>query len=259
MQGRRLQDNPSVLEGVPSVQPLTRTHEGRSMSHREPFQDETSELTLNAISLDELQHGAPPAERWILSEIKEIRKHARSLDAHRRRAMAGIVERFHGRLLRYATSKLASNREDAEDVVQEVYQDLERLLPRVTTEEHLRKLLFKLAKHKCADAVARNRRMTLSNEIHLPAEEWRFQKPPQEAEPKEEEESSIRLRRAIRHLPKLEDRILLTLSLDYHMPVKHIAKVLEISEGACKMRRHRARRKLRQILEQEKALSDGES
>ena len=222
------------------------------MTHRDPIQDEPSELTLNAISLDELQQGPPPAERWILSEIKEIRKHSRSLDTHRRRAMAGIVERFHSRLLRYATSKLSSNREEAEDVVQEVYQDLERLLPRITTEEHLRKLLFKLAKHKCADVVARNRRMTLSNEIHLMStDEWRFEPSAQEAE--RDEEEGPKLREAIRHLPKLEDRILLTLSLDYQMPLKHVAKVLEISEGACKMRRHRARRKLREILEKEKS------
>ncbi len=209
-----------------------------------------SEVTLSALSLEELERGAPPAERWILGEIRQMRQHARGLEAHRRRAMAGIAERFHQRLLRYATSKLGASREEAEDVVQEVYQDLERLLPRVASEEHLRKLLFKLAKNKCADVVTRNRRVTLSNEIHRSSlDDWQFVEPPVEAD---RSTDTVMLRKAIERLPKLEDRILLTLSLDYRMPLKHIAHVLEISEGACKMRRHRARRKLRQMLEKER-------
>ncbi len=227
------------------------TEESEAMSQHRPDQPgNLGDVTLNAISLDELERGTPPAERWIIGEIRRMREHARGLESHRRRAMAGIAERFQQRLLGYAYHKLGANREEAEDVVQEVFQAVERLLPRVTDEKHLRNLLFKLAKNKCADVVARNRRVTLSNEIHPPFDDWRVVAEPvasQESEP-----DTAMLRQAIRQLPKLEDRILLTLSLDYHMPIKHIARVLEISEGACKMRRHRARRKLREILERER-------
>lgn len=202
-----------------------------------------SDLTLEAIAPDELLPNVPAAERWIFNEINKMQEYAHAVDMHRRKAMAGIAERFHQRLLRFCMSKLSSNREEAEDVVQEVLQDVERFLHRVENEEHLRNLLFKLAKNKCSDVIARHRRITLSNEIRYP--------PMDELLEEEETHDAEALRRAIKALPKLEDRILLTLSLDYHMSIKHIANILEISEGACKMRRHRARHKLRVLLEKE--------
>lgn len=197
--------------------------------------------TLEALAPQELLEGPPIAERWILTEIKKMQQLGQIAETHRRKAMAGIAERFHQRVYRYCLAKLQSNREEAEDVVQEVFQDLEKLLERVEHEEHLRNLIFRLAKNKCADAVTRIRRVTLSDEIRSIA--------PEEAD--EEGIDPELLRRAIARLPKLEDRILLTLSLDYRMPLRAIATVLEISEGACKMRRHRARQKLRTLLEDE--------
>jgi len=206
----------------------------------EPVEDPT----LEGIAPQELIGSTPPAERWILNEIRKMQKYDAMGTAHRRKAMAGIAERFHQRVYRYCLTKLPSNREEAEDVVQDVFQDLEPLLVRVENEEHLRKLIFRLAKNKCADVYNRMKRVQLAEEVR-----------PMVASSMPVEESftnginSEQLRAAIRNLPKLEDRILLTLSLDFRMPIRQIAGVLEITEGACKMRRHRARQKLKTLLQ----------
>lgn len=199
-----------------------------------------AEPTVEAIAADELATGPTAAERWILHEIQKMQSHSASAEAHRRRAVAGIAERFHSRLYRYCVGKLGQNRDEAEDVVQEVIQDIEPLLGRVESEVHLRNLIFRLAKNKCSDVVKDQRRLTLSNEIHADAST---------SDVETEEEDTAPLREAIKRLPKLEDRILLTLSLDYKMGLRQIAAILEISEGAAKMRRHRARQKLRALLE----------
>src|SRR5687768_14982850 len=94
--------------------------------------------TLEALAPQELLEGPPAAERWILTEVKKMQQANQLMETHRRKAMAGIAERFHQRVFRYCLTKLASNREEAEDVVQEVFQDLEKLLERVENEEHLR-------------------------------------------------------------------------------------------------------------------------
>lgn len=197
--------------------------------------------TLEAVALDELSSGVPAAERWIFTEISKMQSALQSAEAHRRKAMAAIAERFHHRLTLYCRTKLGQFRAEAEDIVQEVYQDLEKLLDKVEDEQHLRNLIFRVAKNKCADVVSRHSRLELSDEIRAIA-------------PEELEDEGIDpaiLRGAIKKLKKLEDRILLSLSLDHKMPLKQIAAVLEISEGACKMRRHRARQKLREIIEDE--------
>ncbi len=197
--------------------------------------------TLEALAPEELVDSVPAAERWILNEVRKMQQLDQMADVHRRKAMAGIAERFHQRVYRYCLTKLPINRDEAEDIVQDVFQDLEKLLSRVEDEAHLRNLIFRLAKNKCADAVARSRRMMLSDEIQtLAALE----------EGDDERVDPEYLRRAIKSLPKLEDRILLTLSLDFRMPLRQIAGILEISEGACKMRRHRARQKLKVLLEE---------
>lgn len=197
--------------------------------------------TLEAVALDELSSGVPAAERWIFTEINKMQSALQSAEAHRRKAMAAIAERFHHRLTLYCRTKLGQFRAEAEDIVQEVYQDLEKLLDRVEDEQHLRNLIFRVAKNKCADVVSRHSRLELSDEIRAIA--------PEELE--DEGIDPALLRGAIKKLKKLEDRILLSLSLDHKMPLKQIAAVLEISEGACKMRRHRARQKLREIIEDE--------
>lgn len=197
--------------------------------------------TLEAVAPDELSEGAPAAERWILLEVKRMQGHLQSAETHRRRAMAAVAERFHQRLAAYCRTKLGSYRNEADDIVQDVYQELEKHLEKVQDEQHLRNLIFRIAKSRCADAVTRHSKIELSDEIRAVA--------PDELE--EEGYDAETLRAAIKKLKKLEDRILLTLSIDFRMPARQIAQVLEISEGACKMRRSRARQKLREIIEDE--------
>lgn len=196
--------------------------------------------TLEAVAPDELTNGVSAAERWIFTEITRMQSLLQTAEGHRRKAMAAIAERFHHRLTLYCRTKLGQFRAEAEDVVQEVYQDLEKLLEKVEDEQHLRNLIFRVAKNKCADVVARHSKLELSDEIRAVSSE----------ELEDETVDPEVLRAAIKKLKKLEDRILLTLSLDHKMSLRQIAVVLEISEGACKMRRHRARQKLRAILEE---------
>lgn len=206
-----------------------------------PTRRKVENPTLDAIAPDELSQSVPAAERWILTEIQRMQKSLKEASQYRQKALAAITERFHQRLTVYCRTKLGIYRAEAEDIAQDVYQDMEKILEKVENEQHLRNLLFRIAKNKCADAVARHSKLELSDEIRAVA-------------PEELEEDALDpeiLRNAIKQLPKLEDRILLTLSLDHRMPLKQIAGVLEISEGACKMRRSRARKKLRELLQED--------
>lgn len=206
-----------------------------------PIRRKVENPTLDAIAPEELSQAVPAAERWILLEIQRLQRSLKEAGQYRQKALAAITERFHQRLTVYCRTKLGIYRSEAEDIAQDVYQDMEKILEKVENEQHLRNLLFRIAKNKCADAVARHSKLELSDEIRAVA-------------PEELEEDALDpeiLRNAIKQLPKLEDRILLTLSLDHRMPLKQIASVLEISEGACKMRRSRARKKLREMLQDE--------
>lgn len=191
----------------------------------------------------ELSDGSvPAADRWIFRELQELQEQSRTLNLHRRKLMAGVAERYTESLLRFCQVRLGS-REAAEDVVQEMLSELEGQLDRLEGVDHLRNLLFRIARQRCADLIEARRRdrvvLSRSDDFQGVAEDSDdlFQMQDRDA-----------LRTAIASLPKLEDRILLTLSVDFDMPLKQVATVLEISEGACKMRRHRARLKLRKIL-----------
>lgn len=191
----------------------------------------------------ELAEGAvPAADRWIFRELQELQEQSRALSLHRRKVMAGVAERYTESLLRFCQVRLGS-REAAEDVVQEMLSELEPQLDRLEGVDHLRNLLFRIARQRCADLIEARRRdrVVLSRSDD-------FQGVAEDSDDLFEMQDRDALRAAIASLPKLEDRILLTLSVDFDMPLRQVATVLEISEGACKMRRHRARLKLRKIL-----------
>lgn len=179
----------------------------------------------------------PGGPEVLRAQLEVIRDLERTLDQHRRAALSHIARAYSGGLLRLCEGRLR-NRESAEEVVQEVLSRVQGQLGRVEDESHLRNLLFRMAKNRCVEVGQQRKREASAREGLM--------KLPSADDPGDDERQA--LREAISELPKLEDRILLTLSMDFGLPLRHIAEILEITEGACKMRSHRARAKLRQIL-----------
>ncbi len=199
--------------------------------------------TVEALALDELDEGASPAEQWILKSLRLRQKHSRLAAFHGRRAMSGIAERFYRRLLRYCSKKLGPYQDESPDVVQDVFHDLEKVLDQIENLQHLRKLMFKIAKNKCTDVVKRNQRMVLSEEFYaLKSEDAPASRRKLELE---------HLIDSIGELPRFEDRLIVRLSLRKSLSMREMAELLEITEGACKMRLHRARKKLRALHEED--------
>ena len=187
--------------------------------------------------------GDGPAAPGLVGELEQIRALERALEHHRRAALSRIAQAYTPGLLRYTRGRLG-NGEAAEEVVQDVFTQVRGQLGRVEDAPHLRNLLFRLAKNRCAEVIDARRRERRAHDLLVDGP------PPTPGMAGEDDGDREALRAAVSALPKLEDRVLLTLSMDFNLPLKHIAHVLGVSEGACKMRSHRARLKLKKMLEE---------
>ena len=138
---------------------------------------------------------------------------------------------------------LDGNREDMEDVEQEVLLDLHRGLRSFRLECSLRTWLLRLGRNKAVDAI--RRRAAGDRALRR---SWTFEPA---ADPQEillQREEAAALRRAFDRL-KAGERELLLLKDVEGLPVEEVARVTGLPAGTVKSRLHRARRRLFRLLE----------
>lgn len=163
--------------------------------------------------------------------------------------LARVYHARYARLCAVAAAVLGGDKALAQDAVQEAWLRLhapgvgERLDP---DPDRLAGLLLVTVRN-AARNLRRGRR-----ELTLPEEGWAVlpDPAPGPAEQTERAEAVAALRRGLRALPAADHDVLL-LQYAYGCSAAQIAVLLGIREGTVRQRAHRARKRLRQLLEQE--------
>ncbi len=168
----------------------------------------------------------------------------------REKTLARVYHQSYDRLCAVAAAVLGGDRHLAQDAVQEAWLRLNapgvRERMDISDPDRLRGLLLVTVRN-----AARNLRRG-SREQTLPEEGWAVlpDPAPGPAEQTEQAAAVAALRRGLRALPAADHDVLL-LQYACGCSAAQIAAVLGISEGAVRQRAHRARNRLRKLLEEE--------
>lgn len=132
---------------------------------------------------------------------------------------------------------ICKNRDDAEDVMQETFIKYHLSNKQFDSEEHIRAWLFRVAINK-----SKNIRLSFWNRKRIDIEDI-YEKDEQNSENKE----------LLEKILKLPEKYRIVIHLFYYedYSIKEISKILHISESNVGVRLNRARKQLRQSLEEE--------
>jgi RNA polymerase sigma-70 factor, ECF subfamily len=156
-------------------------------------------------------------------------------------AFAELVERTHRQVYTLAL-RLVGDRHEAEDVTQDAYLRVHRSLRTFRGESSFRTWLYRVVVNAATTHLRRRGRFgDLGDEPDLV---FRLAEPtPAEAAEVDQDE----LRRALATLPDAQ-RVVVVMKDAYGFTCQEIAEDIGISEGAVKVRLHRARKRLKDVL-----------
>jgi RNA polymerase sigma-70 factor, ECF subfamily len=160
-----------------------------------------------------------------------------------------LFEAYHNKIYRYLLH-LVKNPAEAEDLTQETFLRAYRGQESLRDPEAIRGWLYRIATHVCLDRLRQRK-------SHLPIEsnegvrhlESAVSAPPTAQEITERKETSACVQRCLDFLPD-SYRAVILLYVGHSLTASEIAQLLGVSVGAVKIRLHRARRKLQQVMEQ---------
>jgi RNA polymerase sigma-70 factor (family 1) len=155
-------------------------------------------------------------------------------------ALATLFERHHTRVYGYCL-RMTGNRAAAEDLVQDVFMKMLKYKTTFKDDSELVPWMFGIARNSCLAHLKRRA------SDHVPATALE-EEPAEEAsheEPHDERQNEL-VRQALLRLPA-ERREVLVLSRYEYKSYDEIARVLDCSVGAVKVRVHRAMKQLREI------------
>jgi RNA polymerase sigma-70 factor (ECF subfamily) len=155
-------------------------------------------------------------------------------------ALATLFERHHARVYGYCL-RMTGNRAAAEDLVQDVFMKMLKYKATFKDDSELVPWMFGIARNSCLAHLKRRANDRLPATV--PAEEAAEEDT--HAEPQDERQSEL-VRQALLKLPP-ERREVLVLSRFEYKSYDEIARVLDCSVGAVKVRVHRAMKQLREI------------
>ena len=163
-----------------------------------------------------------------------------------------LIERHLGSIQRLCWSMLSS-RSDAEDAAQETFLRAYRCLNRYDTERAFGPWLRGIATKVCLQMLRKRNRHS-GREVSLDAS---YREP---AAPEPTEASPLAMK-AVQALATLSDTYRLPLALFYleDASVAEVAEALGISQGAARVRLHRGREQIREILLTERGTDDGQA
>ena len=157
-------------------------------------------------------------------------------------ALAALFERHHARVYRYCL-RMTGNRSTAEDLVQDVFMKMLKYKTTFKDDSDLVPWMFGIARNSCL------RHLRRAAGDRLPAfvaEREDDQASEATADDPHDERQTELVRRALLRLPA-ERREVLVLSRYEYKSYDEIARVLDCSVGAVKVRVHRAMKQLREI------------
>ena len=172
-------------------------------------------------------------EHFLIADLKKGSKEA----------FDEIYRLYAGRLLAYCT-QYTKCREDAEEIVQDVFVALWNSRQTIRQEETLRSLLFTISKHRVINAY----RSTLNFPVYEDYVDYQNELPAGEDYHRLEYEQYVRIvKDAIRRLPSTQQRVI-TLSRFSQLSNKEIAEHLSLSEQTVKNQLSIGLKTLRELL-----------
>ncbi len=164
----------------------------------------------------------------------------RQVRSGRTAALATLFERHHARLYRYCL-RMTGNRAAAEDLVQDVFMKMLKYKATFKDDSEFVPWMFGIGRNACLGHLRR----TASDHIADVDVDGAAQ-PDEAVDEKPHDGQDELVRRALLKLPA-DRRELLVLSRYEYKSYDEIAKTLECSVGAVKVRVHRAMKQLREI------------
>jgi RNA polymerase sigma-70 factor (ECF subfamily) len=155
-------------------------------------------------------------------------------------ALATLFERHHARVYGYCL-RMTGNRAAAEDLVQDVFMKMLKYKATFKNDSELVPWMFGIARNACLGAL----RKAAGDHLPAAANMDDTVADPETEEPRDERQADL-VRRALLKLPA-ERREVLVLSRYEYKTYDEIARVLDCSVGAVKVRAHRAMKQLREI------------
>jgi len=164
----------------------------------------------------------------------------RQVRGGRTAALATLFERHHARLYRYCL-RMTGNRASAEDLVQEIFMKMLKYKHTFRDDSDFVPWMFGIGRNACLGHLRRaaNAHISESDVDEMPSQEESFESPDREQE-------GDLVRRALQRLPA-ERREVLVLSRFEFKTYEEIARALDCTVGAVKVRVHRAMKQLREI------------
>jgi RNA polymerase sigma-70 factor (ECF subfamily) len=163
----------------------------------------------------------------------------RQVRGGRTAALATLFERHHARLYRYCL-RMTGNRAAAEDLVQDVFMKMLKYKTTFKDDSDFVPWMFGIGRNSC---LAHLRRAANDKHADTDVEAQQANEPTDESRHDGQDEL---VRRALQRLPA-DRREVLVLSRFEYKTYDEIAKTLECSVGAVKVRAHRALKQLREI------------
>ncbi|MBI2887270.1 MAG: sigma-70 family RNA polymerase sigma factor [Chloroflexi bacterium] len=157
------------------------------------------------------------------------------------RAFGELVLRYQDRLFNFLY-RMTGNREDAQDLAQEVFLRVYKALHRFRPDAPFRPWLYKIAMNLAINH-AKGRRPTALLEEDVPSH-GPLASPEGTAEQRETQQA---IRQAILELPEVYRAVILLRHVD-ELSYEEMAQVLEVPLGTAKVRLHRARSLLQEKL-----------
>jgi RNA polymerase sigma-70 factor (ECF subfamily) len=154
-------------------------------------------------------------------------------------ALATLFERHHARVYGYCL-RMTGNRATAEDLVQDVFMKMLKYKATFKNDSELVPWMFGIARNSCLGHLKRR----AADHAPIRADQSEVADPADEA-PSDDRQSDL-VRAALLRLPA-ERREILVLSRYEYKSYDEIARLLDCSVGAVKVRAHRAMKQLREI------------
>jgi RNA polymerase sigma-70 factor (ECF subfamily) len=170
-------------------------------------------------------------------------------------AFAHLVNKYQHMVFTIAL-KVMGNREEAEDVAQEAFVKCYQSLSKFKGDAKFSTWLYRITYNHCLDKVKSNKRKGYSIQVD---EVYDLQSDAENTytiiESKEQQEV---LQKAIKKLPEA-DQLLITLYYFEELSIKEIAQIVAIKENNIKIKLHRIRAKLHDILQPAKSFLNEKS
>jgi RNA polymerase sigma-70 factor (ECF subfamily) len=173
-------------------------------------------------------------------------------------AFAELLRRYRAPVFNLCL-RMLKNRDDAEDLTQDVFIKVFSMLERYDDRYAFRSWVFKIAANQCIDFIRKNRvkLLRLDEPVHYRGEEIERQLPDEAPAPDEElhrREVGSLLRELTDELPP-HYRAIIVLRHQEQLSYEEIAEMLELPLGTVKARIHRARAMMKEKLIKRRMLS----